>query len=156
MEGGTPASWLRPLKGESGTAQVGSGGGLNNVWLMGESVGTLGEVLEDGEQLSGCEVAGWLRVLILGTGPGVLTGVPDRLRVDWLSSHTDLWLDSSPSDMQGEGAPRLSTEGIENEPPFIPSIYPSPFCFIAFLCSVVLKCRLRCPELVNHLSQASH
>jgi len=91
------------------------------VWFMGDSVGTLGEVLEAGEQLS-CEVAGGLRVLILGTGPGVLTGVPDMLRVDWLSSHTELWLDSSPSDMQGEGAPRLSTDGIENEPPFIPSI----------------------------------
>ena len=85
---------------------------------MGERVGTLGEVLEDGEQLS-CEVAG---CIILGTGPGVLTGVPDMLRVDWVSSHTELWLDSSPSDMQGEGAPRLSTEGIENDPPFIPSI----------------------------------
>ena len=31
-----------------------------------------------------------------------------------------------------------------------------PFCLEAFLCKVVLKCLLRWPELVNHLSQASH
>lgn len=30
------------------------------------------------------------------------------------------------------------------------------FCLEAFLCKVVLKWRLRWPELVNHLSQASH
>ena len=30
------------------------------------------------------------------------------------------------------------------------------FCLDAFLCSVVLKCLLRWPELVNHLSHASH
>jgi hypothetical protein len=42
----------------------------------------------------------------------VLTGV--RLTwLDWLEASSQLWLDSSPSDMQGEGAPRLSTEGIE-------------------------------------------
>ena len=68
---------------------------------------TLGEVLEEGELLSGSEVAGgWLRLTMFCAE----------------SSHTELWLDSSPSDMQGEGAPRLSTEGIEKEPPLRPSM----------------------------------
>jgi len=114
------------------------------------------------EQLSGSEVAGRLEGgLILG--PGVLTGVQpateDRGKepeVDWVSSQTEDWEDSSPRDIQGDPGSRDSTEGIEKEAPLIPSNEPSPFCFIAFLCSVVLKCRLRCPELVNHLSQASH
>ena len=60
--GGTPASWVSPLKGESWGQELppmGSGGGLNSWWFIGERVGTtLGEVLEaweDGEQLlSGC------------------------------------------------------------------------------------------------------
>ena len=58
-------------------------------------------------------------------GPGVLVGVTlDTVLPwpkDWLSSQTELWLDSSPRDIQGEGAPPLSTEGMEKEPPFIPS-----------------------------------
>ena len=67
--------------------------------------------MEEGEQLSGSEVAaGWLRLTMFWPLPGVE------------SSHTELWLDSSPSDMQGEGAPRLSTEGIEKEPPLRPSM----------------------------------
>ena len=48
---------------------------------------------------------------------GCCRGVAARL-----SSHTELWLLSSPRDMQGLGAPRLSTEGMENEPPLIVSM----------------------------------
>ena len=83
--------------------------------------------MSEREQLSGSEVAGRLDVgLILG--PGVLTGVePARLErapepeVDWVSSQTELWEDSSPRDMQGELASRDSTEGMEKEAPLRPS-----------------------------------
>ena len=111
--------------------------------------------MSEREQPSWSEVEGRL---ILGAGPGVLTGVdPARLEtgpdpeVDWVSSHTELWEDSSPSDMHGEPASRDSTEGIEKEAPFMQSNDPSPRCFIAFLWRVVLKWRLRWPELVNGL-----
>ena len=92
-------------------------------------LGTEGEVLSEREQLSWSEVGGRLEVgLILAAGPGVLTGVDPAMdtgpepELDCTSSQTELWEDSSPSDMQGEGAPRLSTEGIEKEPPLRPSM----------------------------------
>lgn len=72
--------------------------GETRFWDRGDAIGTLGEVLDDGEELSGagCEVVWWLRILILETGPGVDTVEPATLRwldcVDWLetSSHTEL------------------------------------------------------------------
>jgi len=89
VEGGTAARWVRPLRGESGTtaqpAPLSSWGLSSCCWLCGECVGTLGEVLDGGDELSaGCEVACWLVERLGGAGPGVLTVL------DWLSSHTEL------------------------------------------------------------------
>ena len=113
-------------------------------------LGTEGEVLSEREQLSWSEVGGRLEAgLILAAGPGVLTGVDPAMdtgpepELDCTSSQTELWEDSSPRDMQGEAASLDSTEGMEKEAPLSPSYDPSPFCFIAFLCSVVLKCRFK-------------
>lgn len=91
-------------------------------------LGTEGEVLSEREQLSWSEVGGRLEVgLILAAGPGVLTGVDPAMdtgpepELDCTSSQTELWEDSSPSDMQGEAASLDSTEGIEKEAPLSPS-----------------------------------
>ena len=132
---GRPASWERLERGEEG-----EGSGLSR---CGYVLGTKGEVLSEREQLSGSEVVWRLEGGIILAGPGVDTGVEPAAEetgpepeVDCVSSHTELCDDSSPSDMQGEAASRDSTEGMEKE---AQSYEPSPFCFIAFLCSVVLK-----------------
>ena len=74
VEGGaTPTNCVRPVRGEEALSGIPweLGGGLNICWL-GDTLGTLDEVLELGEQLSVKEVGGF-SVIILEMGPGVLT-----------------------------------------------------------------------------------
>ena len=79
---GDDAGLPRLVAGSMQTPAEEGKAGETRLWDRGDALGTFGEVLDDGEELSGCEVVWWLRILILETGPGVDTVDPPTL--SWL------------------------------------------------------------------------